>query len=135
MMKLPNMKRKTRETAWVEKVLRVLFPDFPPEYPPEAYRYNPACIRLRVVSPMFREKGLAEKYDMVAPLLEERLPKETWWDVSSLVLLAPEEIDDSLSNLEFETPSLPPDFIWKLARKASRNASEKAANHRRQRRN
>jgi hypothetical protein len=121
---MKSLKKKTRETARIEELLKVLFPDFPPGYPPQAYRYNPACIRLRIVSPRFRAKDRVERHDMVTAMLESRLPKATWWDVSMLVLLSPEDIEESWSNLEFENPTPPPDFRTKLARKASRNGKK-----------
>lgn len=45
-----NLRKKNRETKNVEKVLLKLFPDHPPRLPPEAYRYNPASIRVFPVS-------------------------------------------------------------------------------------
>ncbi len=75
--KKPTFKKKTRETAMIEKLLREHFPDCPPQYPPEAYRYNPASIRVRLVSPRFRDKDRIERNEMVFPLLKKNLPEET----------------------------------------------------------
>lgn len=42
-----NGKEKTRGTAMIEKLLRE---HFPPEYPPEAYRYNSPRRKLKILS-------------------------------------------------------------------------------------
>ncbi len=41
---------------------------------------------------------------MVAPLLEQ-LPEETYTDIMILLLLTPEEVDESLMNMDFENPA------------------------------
>jgi stress-induced morphogen len=97
--------RKTAETRKIEKLLREHFADFPPEYPPEAYRYNSACIRVRVVSPIFEEMDLSERSKLVYPLLKDNLPEETWWDITMILLFAPDELADSVANHEFENPT------------------------------
>ena len=98
-------KKKTKETALIEKVLRDHFPDSPEDYPPEVYRYNPAAIRVRLVNPRFQKKDRIEREEMVLPILQEELPKETWWDVTSVLLLSPDEVEDSFANREFENPT------------------------------
>jgi hypothetical protein len=42
--------KRTAETRKIEQILKDHFHDYPPDYPPMAYRYNPASIRIRVVS-------------------------------------------------------------------------------------
>jgi|SRR5947209_2358861 len=97
--------KRTTETKRVEKILAEHFPDHPPKYPPLAYRYNSASIRVRVVSRRFSGKDRIERSELVYPILEKNLPEETWQDITLIVLLAPEEIKDSLMNLEFENPT------------------------------
>jgi stress-induced morphogen len=97
-------KQRTRETKQIEKLLLEHFPDHPPEYPPTAYRYNPASLRVRVVSDRFKGKLRSEREEMVLPLIHQ-LPEDTQADIMILLLLAPDELESSLMNVEFEDPS------------------------------
>jgi stress-induced morphogen len=97
--------RQTAETRRIERLLAKHFPDHPPEFSPVAYRYNPASIRVRVVSQSFAGKDRVERSEMVFPLLKNGLPEETWQDIMIILLLAPEEVEDSIANLEFENPA------------------------------
>jgi stress-induced morphogen len=91
-------KRKTRQTKLVEKVLQREYPST------EAYRYNPASIRVRIIDERFRGLSRIERDDLVSPLLSE-LPEEIQVDITILLLLTPEEIKTSAMNVEFEHPS------------------------------
>ena len=97
-------KLRTLETEKVEEYLKEHFQDFHPDFPPLAYRYNPASIRVRVVSDLFRDKSRGEREDMVLPLIR-KLPKRIREDITILLLLPPEELTESMMNLEFEHPS------------------------------
>jgi hypothetical protein len=98
--------KRTDETRQVEEVLRKAgFARV------DAYRYNAASIRLRVIDPRF--EGLAhEKRDaMVDPHLEQ-LPERTQADIMTLFTFAPSELQHTpktsrefLLNTEFEEPS------------------------------
>jgi Trp operon repressor len=57
------------------------------------------------VSKRFSGKDRVERWDMVIPILKENLPEDTWQDVTLILLLAPEELKDSLMNREFERPT------------------------------
>lgn len=103
----PQQKRVTAETGKIEKWLKENFPDIHPDYPPQAYRYNSASIRVRLVSDLFRGKGRGEREEMVLPLIR-KLPTETRQDITLLVLLPPEELMKSPLNTEFEHPSPSP---------------------------
>jgi stress-induced morphogen len=81
----------------VENALRPLFPSV------EAYRYNPASIRVRVIDERFRDKSKAERDAMVAPYLKE-LPPQVRDDVTLLLLLTEDEKYQSMMNTEFEHP-------------------------------
>jgi stress-induced morphogen len=94
----------TPETERIVELLKLHYRRHPKKYPPAAYRYNSASIRVRVVDEDFRGKSRVDRDAMVGPLLEQ-LPGETYADIMILLLLAPEEIDDSLMNLEFENPT------------------------------
>src|SRR5262249_31276799 len=97
-------KKKTKETKEIEKFLREHFPDYSREYPPEAYRYNSASIRVRLISDAFQGKDRADREDMVLPLIQQ-LPDDTQADIMVLLLLTPEEMEQSLMNQEFEEPT------------------------------
>jgi stress-induced morphogen len=99
-------KKKTDETRKVEAIFRTVFPRT------DAYRFNSASIRVRVIDPRFEGKSTAEREDMVFPLLK-KLPKRTREDILLLLTLAPSEEQtqmtqtmhsQSLINLEFEHP-------------------------------
>lgn len=97
--------KTTVETRKIERILHAYFPESPPEYPPKAYRYNEASIRVRVVSKLFEGKSRLERERLVYPILREGLPEDTWQDVTLVLLFTPEEIEDALINREFEHPS------------------------------
>jgi hypothetical protein len=96
--------KKTPETDRIEEVLGRHFTQHPPGYPPTAYRYNSASIRVRVVDESFRGKSRSEREKMALPVVRT-LPEETQEDVTILLLLAPEDLERSPMNLEFEAPS------------------------------
>jgi stress-induced morphogen len=98
----------TPETRKIEKLLRKHFPEHPRRYPPAAYRYNPAAIRVRIVSPVFAGVNGGKRTDLVFPILEKNLPAETWEDVTLVVLLTPEEVKESYQNFRFEHPDYVP---------------------------
>jgi stress-induced morphogen len=98
-------KANTKETRKIEELLKTHFPDHPAEYPPAAYRYNSASIRVRVVSDRFAGKDRVERSQMVYPLLEKNLPENTWQDITLILLLTPDEVGESLMNFEFEKPT------------------------------
>jgi hypothetical protein len=99
-------KKHTLETRSVEQVLRDAgFANV------EAYRYNSASIRVRVIDPRF--EGLApEKRDATVEPYLEKLPERTQADIISLFTFAPSELQQTpqtlrqfLLNTEFEDPS------------------------------
>lgn len=98
--------KRTDETRRVEDVLRSAGFERV-----DAYRYNSASIRVRVIDSRF--EGLpAERRDaMVEPHLDN-LPERTQADIMNLVTFAPSELEqppqasrESLLNTEFEDPS------------------------------
>jgi hypothetical protein len=94
-------RKKTDETRKIEALFRKEFPQT------EAYRFNSASIRVRVIDDRFEGKSIAEREAMVLPLFK-KLPKKTRDDVLLLLTLAPSEQgtsnSQSLMNLEFEQP-------------------------------
>lgn len=88
---------KTPETRRIEKILRSSFPHA------EAYRFNWASIRIRIVDERFDNMSRIDREELVLPLIR-KLPEKTRRDITMLVLLAPGEESGSLLNLEFEDP-------------------------------
>jgi stress-induced morphogen len=97
-------RKQTKETKDIEDLLKKRFPGFPEDHPPAAYRYNSASIRARLVHRRFEGKSLSARERMVLPVIR-LLPEETQMDITILLLLAPDEIGESLGNFEFEHPS------------------------------
>jgi hypothetical protein len=95
---------RTEDSRRVEGTLR---PEFPRT---DAYRYNSASIRVRVIDPRFEGLTNEDRYDLVEPWLD-RLPEPILGDIMNLLMLTPEEAGPgqfsrhALSNLEFEDPS------------------------------
>ena len=86
------------ETELVEATLRR-------EYPrTDVYRYNCASIRVRIVDERFQGLSLVDRHEHVLPLIHS-LPEETQLDITVLLLLAPDELQRSLLNFEFEAPT------------------------------
>lgn len=73
----------------------------------DAYRYNSASIRVRVVDPQFESMTNADREDLVFPVLDT-LPRRTREDILLLLTLAPTELRAAnrhlLVNQEFEDP-------------------------------
>jgi hypothetical protein len=94
--------KRTAETRKIEDLLRAAgFAQ------PDAYRFNSASIRIRVIDPRFEDKPVSERQDMVFPVID-MLPKRTREDILLLLALAPSELGrvnrHALVNLEFEHP-------------------------------
>jgi hypothetical protein len=97
---------RTDETRQVEELLREA--GFAQA---DAYRYNSASIRVRVVDPRFENLSNEERDGLVEPHLR-RLPERTQADILSLFTFAPSELQQNpaslnelLMNREFEDPS------------------------------
>ena len=70
----------------------------------DIYRRNSISIRIRVVDPGFAGMRKSDRHALVWKHLE-KLPEEIQGDISMVVLLGPDEIRNSMANLEFEDPS------------------------------
>ena len=70
----------------------------------DAYRRNPASVRIRVIDPDFEGKDEIQREDAVWGFLD-RLPDEVRSDITMLVLVTPDEVDKSLASLEFQDPT------------------------------
>ena len=98
--------KRTNESKQVEKVLK----DAGFETV-DAYRYNSASIRVRVIDSQFEGLKIEKRDAMVEPYLEQ-LPERIQADIISLFTFAPSELDQApitarelLLNTEFDNPS------------------------------
>ncbi len=98
--------KRTDETRHVEEVLKGAgFGQV------DAYRYNSASIRVRVIDGRFKGMPREKRDGMVEPYLEQ-LPEPTQADIMTLFTFAPSEVEqpgkmlkEYLLNTEFEDPS------------------------------
>src|SRR5882724_4476442 len=98
--------KRTDETREVEDILRKAgFEQV------DAYRYNSASIRVRVIDPRFEGLSPEKRDAMVEPHLEQ-LPERTQADIMNLFTFAPSELQQSpkslkefMKNTEFDDPS------------------------------
>jgi stress-induced morphogen len=67
------------------------------------YRQNSVSVRVRIVDAVFGGKSRPERSDMVWKYLEG-LCEDDQSEISSLILLAPDETEKSFANFEFENP-------------------------------
>lgn len=77
----------------------------------DAYRYNSASLRVRVIDKRFESIPREERDKIVEPSIDA-LPSSTQADIVTLVLLAPSEFErpsetfrEFMLNTEFENPS------------------------------
>jgi len=100
------MEKRTDETRQVEEILRNGgFQQV------DAYRYNSASIRVRVIDPRFEGLSPEKRDEMVEPHLA-KLPERTQADIMNLFTFAPSELRQTaktfrqfLLNSEFDDPS------------------------------
>lgn len=97
--------KRTAETRMVEDTLKPHFERV------DAYRYNPASIRVRVIDARF-EAMPRDKRDALVEEHIDKLPPETQRDIVSLFVFAPSELAQTpktfrefMLNTEFEDPS------------------------------
>jgi stress-induced morphogen len=97
--------KRTDETRGIEDLLRRHFQNA------DAYRYNSATIRVRVVDPSFEGKSREERDAVVEPYFDQ-LPDETQRDIVTLLTFAPSELAATGTNLrerlldaEFQHPT------------------------------
>jgi hypothetical protein len=80
--------------------------DYEAEHPDaqiDVYRHSPVSVRLRIIDPEFARRGKPDRSDQVWRYLE-RMPEEVQSDISTVLLLAPDETQTSFANFEFEDP-------------------------------
>lgn len=70
----------------------------------DLYRLNSVSVRIRIIDAGFAEQTRVERSRAVWRYLDA-LDDEAQADISALILLAPDEPQNSMMNLEFEDPS------------------------------
>jgi hypothetical protein len=90
------------DSQQIEKALRIEFPDA------DAYRYNSASVRVRIIDDKFRGKP-ADKRDALVERVLKNLPTNLQAEIMNLTMLYPGEVNVSLAaklaNDEFEDPT------------------------------
>lgn len=79
---------KTEESRKIENLLKKDFAQI------DAYRYNSASIRVRVIDPKFEGKSSKKRHDLIDRYLS-KLPEEIEREIFVLVLLTPTELLES----------------------------------------
>ncbi len=69
----------------------------------DLYRQNSVSVRVRIIDPDFAGLGKPQRSEQVWRYLE-RLPEEVQSDISTVLLLAPEDTKRSFANFEFDDP-------------------------------
>jgi hypothetical protein len=97
--------RVKREDRFVNQIQGALEPyrEKHPRAIVDAYRYNPACVRIRVIDPDFKGMDRVDRDTLIRTFLET-LPDDVQGEISMLVLVTPGERKTSLANQEFEHP-------------------------------
>ncbi len=100
----PWESRQTDETRLVEESLRAVFPET------DAYRYNAASIRVRVVDPRFAGLNADQRDDMLDAIVA-KLPASIQGDIMVLLAMTPDEFRDRkfigrFTNQSFENPAI-----------------------------
>ena len=69
----------------------------------DLYRQNPVSIRIRIIDPDLASRNWVERNGYVWKYLDS-LDEDSQSDISSLILLTPDETERSFANFEFEDP-------------------------------
>jgi stress-induced morphogen len=69
----------------------------------DLYRQNPASVRVRIIDTDFGGLNRIERHKLVWNYLNN-LSEETQSDISTLILLAPDESERSFASFEFNDP-------------------------------
>lgn len=69
----------------------------------DLYRQNPVSVRVRIVDPDFEGQGKPQRSQLAWKYLQQ-LPEDVQSDISTVLLLTPDETENSFANFEFEDP-------------------------------
>lgn len=97
------MPAMTDKKLQIEHVLQT-YTQQHPQADVEVKLHDNWAIRVRIVDPDFGGKDRVDREAEIWPLLES-LPDDVYTDITMLLLLAPEEQEASLANLEFDDPT------------------------------
>lgn len=98
-------KEQNDTTRQIYAALKKAFPGLPDNPERVVYQYNPVSVRVRVVSPKFSGKSLAEREEMVNEAFRS-LPPEATEDITMLLTLTPDEAKQpKLLYHEFDDPT------------------------------
>lgn len=91
--------------AIIERIIEALqaYETDHPDAQIDIYRQNPVSVRVRIIDPVFAGKTKVERSKKVWLYLNS-LPDDVQSDLSTLILLAPEETKMSFANFEFDDP-------------------------------
>ena len=67
------------------------------------YRHNSVSVRIRIIDPSFQKLDRPDRHAKVWSFLEN-LPDEAEGDISMLALMTPNEVANSVANVEFDNP-------------------------------
>lgn len=100
-------KRRTADPI-VEQYKAVLSEHYLPKHPNakiDVYRYSPYSVRVRVIDPVFTGKLITRRDGEIWDIFKSHVSLDDLQDLTLLLLLAPGEEKQSLSNIEFENPT------------------------------
>lgn len=98
---------KKKLDRYVRQILETLKREYGSAHPQakiEAYRYNPASIRIRIIDPDFKGMNRVERDDLVSAILDT-LPEGVRAEIMILLLLTPQESKTSPMSQEFDHPA------------------------------
>jgi stress-induced morphogen len=89
----------------VERILKALavYQKDHPQAQIDLYRQNSVSVRVRIIDPEFRGQEKPQRSRLVWKYLGQ-LQEDVQSDISTLLLLAPEETKMSFANFEFDDP-------------------------------
>lgn len=114
---------RTKSDPQVKQILAALERAYQPMHPQariDAYRYNSACILVRIIDGDFSGKSVSERDEPVWEMLQKHLPEKVFCEISLLLLLTPKETQTSVMNWEFENPTPTPGSIGWNGKTSSR---------------
>lgn len=99
---MATQSRRRVEAVWaIRNILQTHFHLDHPQAVIDVYRYNSACVRIRIIDPSFAGMEIQDREQMVWPILE-RLPDEIVGQISVLLTIPPEERDDWSLSRDFD---------------------------------
>ncbi len=96
-----TLKEQDPATRSIYSELKKSFPKLSEDIESVVYRYNPVCIRVRVIDSRFRGLSYTERQSLVMEALAS-LPEQSQIEISMLLALTAKEAKEDLMNLEFD---------------------------------